>query len=58
MPAVVHVLSSPDDEEGQVLRSCAPLPLMSVLSDVERGLLYDRVRDEVQALRRNKASST
>lgn len=56
--AVVAVLTSPDDEEGQVLRSCSPLPFMSLISDEERDRLYDQVRHAVRSSRHHETPST
>lgn len=53
--AVVEVLTSPDDSEGQVLRSCSPAPFLSLISEQERNRLFDLVKWEVRALRHNEA---
>lgn len=53
--AVVEVLTSVDDNEGQVLRSCSPAPFLSLISEQERNRLFDLVKWEVRALRHNEA---
>lgn len=57
MPAVVRVLTSPGDGEEQVLRSCAPLPFMSLVSESRRHLLYDAVGIEVRAMKNHQLRS-
>lgn len=53
--AVVGVLTSTDDNEGQVLRSCSPAPFLALISEQERNRLFDQVKWEVRALRNNEA---
>lgn len=51
MGSVIQVLTSPDDGEDQVLRSCYPIPLSTLISDDEMVEITDQVKHEVKLIR-------
>lgn len=48
MDPVIRVLTSPGDEEEQVLRSCTPRPIRLLLTPSERGDIHLKVKRELQ----------
>lgn len=54
LDSVVQVLTSPDDGESQVLRSCTPLPIRRLLPPHVREEILVRVRKEVEKIETKK----
>lgn len=48
MTSVIEVLSSPDDDRSQALRSCAPMPIRRILPPTVRDAIFTQVKQEMR----------